>query len=111
MAKNFNEAETAQTRQMLEIAFKSLKVSHHFQPGQFVRWKKGMKNKKLPAYGEPVIVVEILPTAVFDRKSGEQSDNPLFREPLDLVLGFFAKNDEEFLLFYYDSRRFEPFPQ
>ena len=109
MGRNSNEAETAQTKQMLEIAFKALKVSHPFQPGQFVRWKAGMKNRKLPAYGEPVVIVEILTTPVFDRKSGEQSDNPLFREPLDLVLGFFAKNDDEFLLFHFDSRRFEPF--
>ena len=111
MVKNLNEAGAAQTRQMLEIAFKTLKVSHPFQPGQFVRWKKGMKNKKLPAYDEPVIVVEILSTAVFDKKSGGESEHPLFREPLDLVLGFFAKNEEEFLLLHYDSRRFEPVPQ
>lgn len=111
MAKNCNDAETAQTRQMLEIAFKSLKLSHHFQPGQFVRWKKGMKNKKFPAYGDPVIIVEILPTPVYDKKAGGESDSPLFREPLDLVLGMFSKNDEEFLLFHHDSRRFEPFPE
>ena len=109
MGRNFNEAETAQVRQMLEIAYKTLKTSHPFQPGQFVRWKKGMKNKQLPAYGEPVIVVEVLTMAVFDKKWGGESDNPLFREPLDLILGFFAKNDEEFLLFHYDSRRFELF--
>lgn len=109
MGKEFNEAEIAQTRQMLEIAFKTLKCSHAFQPGQFVRWKKGMKNKKLPAYGDPVIVVEVLATAVFDKKSVEESENPLFREPLDLVLGVFARNEEDFLLLHYDSRRFEPF--
>ena len=111
MVKNLNEAGAAQTRQMLEIAFKTLKVSHPFQPGQFVRWKKGMKNKKLPAYGDPVIVVEFLPVAVFDKKSGEESENPLFREPLDLVLGMFVRNEEDFILLHYDSRRFEPFPQ
>ena len=96
---------------MLDIAFKTLTVSYNFQPGQFVRWKQGMKNKKHPAYGDPVIIVEVLSTAVFDKKSGGESENPLFREPLDLVLGLFTRNDEDFLLFHYDSRRFEPFPK
>ena len=111
MAGNFNEAEIAQSKQMLEIAFKTLRVSHNFQTGQFVRWKKGMKNRKLPANGDPVIIVEVLSTPVFDRKSGAESDSPLFREPLDLVLGMYARNDEDFLLFHYDSRGFELVPQ
>ena len=110
MAITFNKAEIAQAKQMLEIAFQTFNASHHFQPGQFARWKKGMKNKNLPAYGDPVIVMEILSTAVFDRKFGAESESPLFREPLDLVLGLFNRNDEDFLLFHYDSRRFEPFP-
>lgn len=111
MAKDYNEAETLQTRQLLEIAFKILKASHSFHTGQFVRWKKGMKNKKFPAYGEPVVVVDFLTAPVFERKSEEESENPSFREPLDLILGMFAKNEEGFLILHYDSRRFEPFPQ
>ena len=110
MARDFNEAEIAQAKQMLDIAFKALKVPHNFQPGKFVRWKKGMKNRKLPAYGDLAIVVEVLPTPVYDRKSAGESESPLFHEPLDLILGVFARNDEEFLLLHYDSRRFEPFP-
>jgi len=111
MIRKCNEGEIAQARQMLEIAFKTLRVTHNFQPGTFVRWKKGMKNKQRPAYDEPAIVVEVLTAAVFDRKSGIESESPLFREPLDLVLGLFARDDEDFLLFHYDSRRFEPYRQ
>ena len=98
MIKTYNEAEIAQSKQMLEIAFKTLRVTHHFRPGQFVRWKQGMKNKALPAYGDPVIVMEVLSSPVFDRKGGVESESPLFREPLDLVLGLFTRNDEDFLL-------------
>ena len=111
MTTTFNNAEIAQARQMLEIAHKTLKVYHSFQPGTFVRWKKGMKNRPHPAHGDPAIVVEVLPAPVFDKKLAGESQSPLFREPLDLVLGFFARDDEDFLLFHYDSRRFEPFPQ
>jgi hypothetical protein len=45
---------------------------------------------------------------VFDRKSAGESESPLFREPLDLVLGFFASHDDSFVMAHYDSRRFEP---
>jgi hypothetical protein len=106
-----NEAEIAQSKQMLEIAFKTLKVSHNFQPGTFVCWKKGMKNKQRPAYGDPAIVVEVLSTAAFDKKSGAESESPLFHEPLDLVLGFHPRENEEFILMHFDSRRFEPFSE
>ena len=111
MARPSNKADMAQSRQMLEIGFKTLKVSHNFQPGMFVRWKKGMKNKQRPAYDEPVIVVEVLLNPVFDRKFSEKSESPLFREPLDLILGLFARDSEDFLLIHFDSRRFEPFPE
>lgn len=95
---------------MLGIAFKTFKMSHSFQYGSFVRWKPGMKNRKHPAYGEPAIVMEMLPTAILDKKSEGDSTSALFREPLDLVLGVFTTHDGEFLLFHYDSRRFEPLP-
>ena len=111
MTTKINEAEIAQARQLLEIAFKTLKVAHNFRPGTFVRWKKGMKNRQRPAYGNPVIVMEVLSTPVFDKKPGVESGSPMFHEPLDLILGLFAKDDEDFLLLHYDSRRFEPFPQ
>jgi hypothetical protein len=111
MAGNFNEAEAAQNRQMLEIAFNTLKRRHIHQPGNFVRWKMGMKNRKLPAYGEPAIVVEVLPAPIYDRKYTGEAESPLFHEPLDLVLGLYAANGEEFHLLHFDSRRFEPFPR
>jgi hypothetical protein len=31
---------------------------HNFAKGQFVRWKPGLKNRKFPDYGEPVILAE-----------------------------------------------------
>ena len=110
MAKPFNEAEVGQAKQMLEIAYKAMKVSHNFRTGQFVRWKPGLKNKPLPAYGDAAVVIEVLTSPVFDRRGGAESESPLFREPLDLVLGLFTNNNEDFQILHFDSRRFEPFP-
>ena len=32
---------------------------HAFVKGQFVAWKPGLKNRKLPDYGEPAIVIAV----------------------------------------------------
>ena len=55
-----------------------------FVPGQIVRWKSGMKNRKLPAYGEPVIIMDVLNPAVYPPDEDLAGSN-YFREPLTLV--------------------------
>ncbi|MFH0902555.1 MAG: hypothetical protein V2A73_18145 [Pseudomonadota bacterium] len=82
--------------------------SHQFRSGQLVKWKAGMKIKKLPAYGEPVVMVEALPQPVFDDEKDDGS--PFFREPLDLPLGV-TDSDGDYLVFYCDRRRFESYNQ
>ncbi len=79
-----------------------------FRPGQIVQWKPGMRNRRIPADGEPAIVMEVLNPPVFDMCPDMEGSN-LFREPLTLVLGI---NDKEgdFLTFHYDGRRFEVSP-
>ncbi|MDE2271706.1 MAG: hypothetical protein KGJ94_06940 [Xanthomonadaceae bacterium] len=76
------------------------------QPGTLAQWKPGMKNRTSPAYGAPVIVVEVLDPPIIDTKF--DSGSVYFREPLDLVLGF-VDEDDEFYTLYYDSHRFEPY--
>jgi hypothetical protein len=76
-----------------------------FAKGQFVRWKPGLKNRKLPDYGEPVIVTIVLPTPEFDPAENSAA-SPYYQEPLTLVVGTFR--DEDFLEFRVDGRRFEP---
>ncbi len=80
---------------------------HQFQPGQLVQWKKGLKNKRTPEYGEPVVVVQVLAEAVYEQKE-TSAGSPYFREPLTLVAGEVDK-DGDFLCFHYDARRFEPY--
>lgn len=75
-----------------------------FTPGDLVTWKDGLRNKKKPAGGEPCIVFQHLETPVIDTENG--SGSVYFREPLDLVVGFFD-DDDDLVLVHCDSHRFE----
>jgi len=76
-----------------------------FAPGHIVQWKPGMKNRSVPAYGEPAIVTEVLSPPIL-LASPELDGSNMFREPLSIVLGLIDK-DGDFLLFHFDARRFE----
>lgn len=80
---------------------------HLFKKGQLVQWKEGLKNRKTPAYGEPIIVVDVLKEPVYDCDS-KNSASPFFYEPLTLIAGELAPNGD-FVCFHYDGRRFEPY--
>lgn len=75
-------------------------------PGMLACWKLGMRNRRTPDYGTPVVVVEILSDFPIDEEHGPGSG--YYRERLDIILGF-VDDDGEFSMFHYDSRRFEPF--
>lgn len=76
------------------------------QPGMFAVWKTGLKNRRTPDYGVPMVVVEVL--AEFTRDAEHGPGSMYYREPLDLVLGF-IDDDGDFCTLHYDSRRFEPY--
>jgi len=76
-----------------------------FKPGQIAQWKPGMKNKRIPEYGEPAIIMEVLLPPILDTDPLSGGSN-YFREPLSLVLGI-HDHDGDFALFHYDGRRFE----
>lgn len=76
------------------------------QPGALAMWKPGLKNRRFPAYGQPVIVVERLSAPIFDKAM--ESGSPYYREPLDIVLGIAWRNGD-FLVFHFDGRRFQPY--
>ena len=75
-----------------------------FEPGELVIWKEHLKNRRKPRYGEPIIVLEPLSEPYYDPE--KSSGSPYFREPLDLICGLIDE-DSEFVLYHYDSRRFE----
>ena len=73
------------------------------QQGSLVQWKDWMKNREMPAYGEPAVVVKLLDEPVLI-----QGDGPDSVEHLDVALGVLG-DDSEFLVHYYDSRRFKAY--
>jgi len=91
----------------LQTAKKSFDKVYDFKPGNLVVWKKGLKNRAKPALDEPAIVVQVLETPLKD-ESKNDSGIPYFNEPLDLALGILDE-DEDFIIFYYDRRRFQPY--
>jgi hypothetical protein len=98
------------TPEQLRAALKVFDVFHTFDRGDLVMWKPEMQNRRSPAYGEPIIVVNHYEDATYaDDSDGVGSSQ--FREPLDLVCGEmrYVGDDATFVLFWYDSRRFQPY--
>lgn len=91
------------TPEDLKKAFKSYNVKHEFKPGDIIRWKEGLKNKRSEG---PFVVMEVLDPPVVDGSDASGSGFPYFREKLDLVCGTVI--DDDFLLYHMDSSRMEP---
>ena len=95
---------------MLRERYHQLKqVRHTLTEGMVVKWKSGLKNRRAPAYGKPAIVSSVLDTPAFDTN---ESGSTYFREPLDIVVGFFLDERDhrgEFIVFHFDLSRFQPF--
>jgi len=89
----------------LKIAYNSMLELHKFSKGQIVKWKKGLKNRRLPKENQPAIVWDVLSEPIIqdDRDAG----TPYFREPLDIALALLDK-EGDLVIFHYDSKRFEP---
>jgi hypothetical protein len=104
--KDWTDPSEAQSRaQALKELFTTYNQAHGLSVGQIVCWKKGMKNRKRPAYGEPCIVIHLLETPVYDKEA--DSGSSYFQEPLNIVLGVLDV-DGDFTFWYFDKSRFEP---
>jgi hypothetical protein len=77
-----------------------------FEVDDIVIWKDDLKNRSFPQYNQPCIVMTIYETPFFDEDSGPGT--PLFKEPLDLLLGVIMDNGE-FFTYHYDKRRFKKY--
>lgn len=100
-----NESEEVLAR--MKGCYARLRKEHRLVPGQLVQWKRGLRNRRHPAYGEPAIVMEVLDPPLRDTKS--ESGNPFFREPITVALGVIPQEGGDLLIFHYDGRRFKPF--
>ncbi|MCP4700725.1 MAG: hypothetical protein GY862_28305 [Gammaproteobacteria bacterium] len=90
--------------QKLRAKVDLLQQENKFNPGDIVRWKLGLKNRKYPKDGQPAYVLECLADEI--RKEDKDPGSPYFREPLDIILAC-LEEDGDLLIFHYDSRRFE----
>lgn len=105
-----DEKRAAARRYCAELAASQARfcngAEQSLRPGMLAQWKPGMKNRRTPDYGVPMIVVEVLDKPTID--SAFESGSVYFRERLDIILGFLDE-DDEFCMLHYDSRRFEPY--
>jgi len=85
----------------LQTLCSRLLTPSNLQPGDIVRWKEGLRNKKRPGYDEYIVVLEILSVPIISKSEGVY-----FAEPLDCKLGI-VDEDGDLLTFFFDSRRFE----
>jgi hypothetical protein len=78
---------------------------HEFRPGQMVEWKPGLRNKRLPDYGQPAVVQDVLAEPVIN--TADPADSPYFRERLGLILGV-LDGDGDLMFLPFDASRFQP---
>jgi hypothetical protein len=72
-----------------------------FQAGDLVVWKDGMKNVKVPKYGEPIVVLEMF--AAFRHAN---DGTPYGGEPDDMKCIVFKDSEGDLDAYTYDSHRF-----
>lgn len=92
--------------EQLREALRLYQREYQFAVGDLVKWKPGMRDRKLPQADEPAIVVRRLEQPVVDQTASAGS--PYFNIAYDLVLGVFDA-DNDFLTFHFNSERFEPY--
>lgn len=90
---------------LLDVAAIMMRPRTLFKPGDVLEWVPGLKNKRAPELGQPVVAVEQYPHPI-DDPTNASSGSAYFREPLDLVCAMVDEDDGELMLFHYDSRRF-----
>ena len=101
-----NSLTPNQIAKRLTEIYKVFEAKNQFSPGQLVKWKANLRNRRRPRYDEPAIVLTVLEKPICDES--DEAASPYFQEPLNLALGMIDK-DGDFLVYYYDSRRFEAF--
>lgn len=87
---------------VLHMAFATYSIPHTFHPGDIIKWKPGLKNRRIQG---PVVVLEVLDEPFYVEKD---FSTPNFHERLDIAIGVINITDGEFMSFYVDSRRFQP---
>lgn len=77
-----------------------------FKVGDYVEWKPHCVDKRVPARGQPAIIVEVLDGPIFDT-SQDSASSPYFRQPLDIILGT-VDDEGDMIIHHHNSRCFQP---
>lgn len=103
---NITMGLNSEKKMTLEEKVEALLQQNTFKVGQSVKWKRGLRNKKFPKDDAQAIVLEVLKVHLIQHET--ETGSPYFHEPLDIVLAV-LDDDEDLVIFHYDSRRFEPY--
>ena len=106
----------AQTRALRLRELQASYSQHYpFKAGDLVQYKPQMQVTRAPRPGEPGIIVEVLPEPIYPVEAGSadgravKGGSPLGAERYDIFVGVILGDDNDFVIFPMDSRRFEPF--
>lgn len=97
--------DTSNAAQALAEAFATYARPVDLKPGDIVKWKPGMKNKRRPAEDELAVVVEIYPQPIF-RHFAKFAGSPVYDEPINARIAL-LDHDGEFMAYGFDLSRFE----
>lgn len=84
---------------LLSEAYESYSSVETFTPGMLVQWKSSMRNRPLPVYGAPVVVIGYLSEPQWVDVDGD----PL-TEPRDIQIGL-LDGDGDFAVYTFNSAR------
>ena len=93
-------ARSAEYASELRDAFALFSRSEDFAPGQLVQWKPGLRNRAMPTYGAPAVVIDYL-----DDLQVTDSEGHRLTEARDIHLGV-LDGDGDFMTYTYNSARF-----
>jgi len=103
-ANNATEREKLAAAEKLVTLSRSYAEVNRFKVGDLVTWKPGMRNRRLPAYDQVVIVSAVIEGNRFGPE--KSSGSPYFREPESMKVAFIDESDGEFVEFCMDKQRF-----
>lgn len=87
-------------KKILEI-YPIYKKEADFKSGDCIKWKKNLKNAKVPDYDEPILFIKYIQPVKVNESNPNQSN---FMAECDMLCGVIVNN--QFTTFGFDSSRF-----
>jgi len=103
------EREKLKAAEKLVTLQRTYAEAQRFRVGDLVMWKSGMRNRRLPTYGQLVIVSAVVDCVRYGAE--KSSGSPYFREPETIKIAFVDEDDGEFVEFFMDGARFRVVPE